>query len=65
MALASALKKLEAGTQRIQMNASPATAHMFIVNPLSGGGLMKLFSTHPPMVERIARLEQMAHGPIH
>jgi heat shock protein HtpX len=47
------------------MNASPATAHMFIVNPLSGGGLMKLFSTHPPMAERIARLEQMAHGPIH
>ena len=65
MALASALKKLEAGTQRIPMNASPATAHMFIVNPLSGGSLMKLFSTHPPMAERIARLEQMAHGPIH
>ena len=65
MALASALKKLEAGTQRIRMNASPATAHMFIVNPLSGGGLMKLFSTHPPMADRIARLEQMAHGPIH
>jgi heat shock protein HtpX len=42
------------------MNASPQTAHLFIVNPLSGAGLMKLFSTHPPLEERIARLEKMA-----
>ena len=60
--LASALKKLDAGAQRIPMNASPATAHMFIVNPLRGGGMMSLFSTHPPMAERIARLESMVYG---
>jgi len=42
------------------MEANPATAHMFIVNPLTGGGLMKLFSTHPPIEERVERLEQMA-----
>ena len=41
------------------MNASPATAHMFIVNPLTGGSLMNLFSTHPPLQERIARLRAM------
>jgi heat shock protein HtpX len=60
--LASALKKLQTGAQRIPMDASPATAHMFIVNPLRGGGLMSLFSTHPPMEERIARLESMVYG---
>jgi heat shock protein HtpX len=60
--LASALKKLHAGSQRIPMDASPATAHMFIVNPLRGGGMMSLFSTHPPMEERIARLESMVYG---
>jgi len=60
--LASALKKLHTASQRIPMNASPATAHMFIVSPLSGGGLLKLFSTHPPMEERIARLESMRPG---
>jgi len=59
MYLANALRKLHMASQRIPMNANPATAHMFIVNPLSGGGLMKLFSTHPPMEERIARLESM------
>jgi heat shock protein HtpX len=64
MALASALKKLEAGAQRIPLNANPATAHMFIVNPLRGGGIVSLFSTHPPMAKRIERLEHMAHGPI-
>jgi heat shock protein HtpX len=57
--LANALKKLQMASQQIPMNANPATAHMFIVNPLSGGALMKLFSTHPPMEERIARLEAM------
>jgi heat shock protein HtpX len=41
------------------MEATPATAHMFIVSPLSGGGLLRLFSTHPPMEERIERLEAM------
>ena len=59
MYLANALRKLHMASQRIPMNANPATAHMFIVNPLSGGGIMKLFSTHPPMEERIARLESM------
>ena len=44
------------------MNANPATSHMFIVNPLSGGGLLRLFSTHPPMEERVARLESMRLG---
>jgi heat shock protein HtpX len=60
--LASALKKLEAGSQRVPMDASPTTAHLFIVNPLLGGGLSSLFSTHPPMAQRIARLEEMAYG---
>ncbi|HMK57373.1 MAG TPA: zinc metalloprotease HtpX [Dissulfurispiraceae bacterium] len=57
--LANALKKLDRAAHQIPMDANPATAHMFIVNPLTGGGLMKLFSTHPPMEERIARLEAM------
>ena len=60
--LASALKKLQMASQRIPMDANPATAHMFIVSPLSGGGMLKLFSTHPPMEERIARLEAMRSG---
>jgi heat shock protein HtpX len=58
--LASALRKLHMGSQRIPMDANPATAHMFIVNPLRGGGLSSMFSTHPPMEERVARLEAMA-----
>ncbi len=57
--LASALGKLTAGVQRVPMEASPATAHLFIVNPLSGRGLASLFSTHPPLEERIRRLEAM------
>jgi len=61
--LASALRKLEAGSQRIPMDATPSTAHLFIVNPLRGGGIRGLFSTHPPMEKRIARLEEMAYGP--
>jgi heat shock protein HtpX len=61
--LASALLKLEKGSQIIPMtDAKPATAHMFIVNPLTGGGLLKLFSTHPPIAERVARLNEMAMG---
>lgn len=57
--LANALRKLNSASQQIPMKAEPATAHMFIVNPLSGGRMAKLFSTHPPMEERIARLEEM------
>jgi heat shock protein HtpX len=57
--LSSALRKLHVASQQIPMKANPATSHMFIVNPLTGGGLAKLFSTHPPMEERIARLESM------
>lgn len=60
--LADALRKLQAASGRIPMAANPATSHMFIVNPLSGGGLVRLFSTHPPMEERIARLESMRAG---
>jgi heat shock protein HtpX len=60
--LANALRKLDMASKQIPMNANPATAHMFIVNPLTGGGLMRLFSTHPPMEERIARLEAMSGG---
>ena len=44
------------------MDASPATAHLFIVNPLSGGSFLRLFSTHPPIQERIARLRAMRLG---
>ncbi|MGH7493247.1 MAG: zinc metalloprotease HtpX [bacterium] len=57
--LSRALHKLQMGVEQIPMQASPSTAHMFIVSPLSGGGLAGLFSTHPPMEERIARLESM------
>ena len=57
--LSSALRKLGSASQQIPMQAEPATAHMFIVNPLSGKSMARLFSTHPPMEERIARLEKM------
>lgn len=61
--LASALLKLEKGSQIIPMtDAKPATAHMFIVNPLTGGGFTKLFSTHPPIAERVKKLQDMARG---
>jgi heat shock protein HtpX len=61
--LASALQKLERGAQIVPMqDAKPATAHMFIVNPLTGGGLMNLFSTHPPIAERVKRLREMGRG---
>ncbi|HET7006957.1 MAG TPA: zinc metalloprotease HtpX [Candidatus Binatia bacterium] len=64
LALASALRKLHMGAQNIPLEVSPATqnatAHMFIVSPLSGGSFASLFSTHPAMEERIARLEAMA-----
>jgi heat shock protein HtpX len=58
--LANALAKLHNASRMIPMQeARPATAHMFIVNPLTGAGMASLFSTHPPMEERIARLQAM------
>ena len=60
LSLAKALGKLEMASKRIPMQANPSTAHMFIVNPLRGGGVLSLFSTHPPIEERISRLEEMA-----
>lgn len=58
--LSNALRKLHTAAQQIPMTATPATAHMFIVSPFSGGGaLLSLFSTHPPMEKRIARLESL------
>jgi heat shock protein HtpX len=57
--LASALAKLGQAARIIPMNANPATAHLFIVNPLSGRSLASLFATHPPLEDRIARLQAM------
>jgi heat shock protein HtpX len=62
LSLSGALRKLHTASQQIPMHATPSTAHLFIVNPFTGGGLMKLFSTHPPMEERVARLESMVYG---
>jgi heat shock protein HtpX len=65
LALASALSKLEQGARRIPNNdaeANPATAHLFIVNPLSGRGADNLFSTHPSTANRVKRLQEMAGG---
>jgi heat shock protein HtpX len=62
--LANALKKLEMANRQLpMMQATPATAHLFIVSPLAGGGFMSLFSTHPPLAERVRRLEAMTYGP--
>ncbi|MFQ5706593.1 MAG: zinc metalloprotease HtpX [bacterium] len=60
LSLASALENLERGVERIPMRAHPSSAHMFIVNPLRGGGMASLFSTHPPIEERVKRLREMA-----
>lgn len=57
--LVSALQKLESGSKRIPMDASPATAHMFIIKPFTGSSIMRLFSTHPSTEQRIARLMAM------
>jgi heat shock protein HtpX len=57
--LASALRKLEIGSRSSHLPASPATAHLFIVNPLSGEAFQRLFSTHPPTADRIARLNAL------
>lgn len=65
--LASALSRIESAaqvTQNPEADAHPATAHMFIVNPLSGGGIAGLFASHPPTAERIARLRAMAGGAV-
>ncbi|QIJ72838.1 zinc metalloprotease HtpX [Thermosulfuriphilus ammonigenes] len=62
MALASALKKLEEWNRRVPMQVNPAQAQMFIVNPLSGEALMRLFSTHPPIEDRVRRLVEMARS---
>ena len=59
MPLASALKKLESQSRRQPLQANPQSAHMFIVNPLSGQALLNLFSTHPPIASRVARLERL------
>jgi heat shock protein HtpX len=57
--LEHALAKLDVASRQEPLNATPATAHLFIVNPLTGGGFATLFSTHPPIEERIARLRAM------
>jgi heat shock protein HtpX len=56
LGLVSALRKIEAISQRVPLDANPATAHMFIVKPFSGGGVLALFSTHPPTERRVAAL---------
>jgi heat shock protein HtpX len=63
LALASALQKLEAWSQRVPLDVNPAAASLFIVNPLRGQFVANLFSTHPPIEERIKRLRQMAGYP--
>jgi len=60
--LARALEKIAGTSKRIPLEATPATAHMFIMSPLSGKGMMSLFSTHPPMEKRVERLRAMRVG---
>ncbi|MGH9939022.1 MAG: zinc metalloprotease HtpX [Blastocatellia bacterium] len=63
LALASALRKIEGYSKQIPMHSgNPETAHLFIINPFSGGGIASLFSTHPSTQDRVARLEAMAQG---
>ncbi len=62
-ALASALEKLHTAPVQLNLDKRPATAHLFIASPLSGKGLANLFSTHPPVKERVKKLEQQAHAP--
>lgn len=58
--LISALRKLETWSKRVPLEAAPATAHMFIIQPFTGGSMLRLFSTHPATEQRIARLQQLA-----
>ena len=60
LALANALRKLERGAAALPTTAQPAMAHQYIINPFAGGGMLALFSTHPPVAERVARLEALA-----
>lgn len=62
LALASALEKIHKAPVQLSLDKKPATAHLFIANPLSGKGISKLFSTHPPVKERIDRLQQQVAG---
>jgi heat shock protein HtpX len=59
MALVSALRKIDAASRSVPLDANPATAHMFIIKPFSGGGMMALFSTHPPTEQRVQALLQL------
>lgn len=59
-ALASALRKIAGGSEQVPLDASPQTAHMFIINPLRASSLRNLFSTHPPLEERLERLQRVA-----
>lgn len=61
LSLANALLKLENGNHRLPMDVNPAQAQMYIVNPLTAGGIATLFSTHPPMAERVKRLQDLAY----
>jgi heat shock protein HtpX len=63
--LASALEKLHRSPVRLNLDKHPATAHLMIANPLSGRGLTSLFSTHPPVEKRIARLHELAHSSVY
>jgi heat shock protein HtpX len=60
MGLVSALRKIESASRVVPLDANPATAHMFIIKPFSAGGLMSLFSTHPPTERRVEALLQLA-----
>jgi heat shock protein HtpX len=62
MGLATALRRIDSAAHQIPMDASPATAHMFIMNPFSGRGLASLFSSHPPTEERIKALMERRSG---
>lgn len=62
LGLASALESLEADNRALPMAQSPATAHLYVVNPLAGGAVLRLFATHPPIAERVKRLVAQVGG---